>query len=143
MIRSGIRSGRLAMMLAVIPALAAAVPAPAAIEALPILGLWHNPQNTLQVRTQACGGELCGVIAHASPVAEQDAREAGVQQLVGVQLLSGYRATGPGKWSGTVFVPDMGRSFSSRIVQLSPDSLKISGCLIGGWLCKSQIWTRV
>jgi uncharacterized protein (DUF2147 family) len=134
------RYGRLAMMLALLPAIAAA---PVSIETPPILGLWHNPQNTLQVRTQACGGELCGIIAHATPTAEQDAREAGVKQLVGVQLLSGYRETGPGKWSGTVYVPDMGRSFSSRIVQLSPDTLKISGCLIGGWFCKSQIWTRV
>jgi uncharacterized protein (DUF2147 family) len=130
--------GRLALSLAAFSGLTAAAPVPASI-----FGLWHNPMGTIQVRTMACGGELCGTIARASTDAEQDARDAGVQQLVGVQLLSGYRPTGPGKWSGTVFVPDMGRSFSSRIVQLSPDNLKISGCLIGGWFCKSQIWTRV
>ena len=132
------RSGRLALTLAAIPAIAAA-PVPSQ----PILGLWHNPPGTLLVRTTACGGRLCGVITRATPEAEQDARDAGVPELVGIQLLSGYRATAPGKWSGTVYVPDMGHSFSSHIVQLSPDTLKISGCVIGGWFCRSQIWTRV
>ncbi|MGE1070903.1 DUF2147 domain-containing protein, partial [Pantoea agglomerans] len=37
---------------------------------------------------------------------------------------------------------DRGRSFSSTIEQIDADRLKISGCLLRGWLCKSQIWTR-
>ncbi len=141
------RPGRLAPLLAALFAPLMIVPAiarPVAVAAPPpIIGLWHNPMGTIQVRTMNCNGELCGTIAHATPEAEQDARESGVTELIGVQLLSGYRETAPGKWSGIVFVPDMGRRFSSRIVQISPDTLKISGCLIGGWFCKSQIWTRV
>jgi uncharacterized protein (DUF2147 family) len=41
-----------------------------------------------------------------------------------------------------VFVPDMKRKFYSRIEQQGPDKLKISGCILGGLLCKSQYWTR-
>ena len=119
----------------------------ALVSAIPTLdtpiGLWQNPAGTIRVRTAPCGDALCGAIAAATPTAEADARDAGVTDLIGIQLLKDYRKIGSDRWAGTVYVPDMGRSFSSRIVQLAPDTLKISGCLIGGWLCKSQIWKRV
>jgi uncharacterized protein (DUF2147 family) len=109
---------------------------------LPV-GLWQNPKATLRVRTAPCGDALCGAIAAATPTAEADARDAGIDHLIGIELLRDYRRIGPDRWAGTVYVPDMGHSFSSRIERLSPDTLKISGCLIGGFLCKSQIWKRV
>jgi uncharacterized protein (DUF2147 family) len=133
-------------MIALLSALAlasapAAIPAGATLD--PPIGVWENPRGTIRVRTAPCGDALCGAIAAASPAAEADARDAGVANLIGIQLLKDYRRIGPDRWAGTVYVPDMGHSFSSRIVQLAPDTLKISGCLIGGWLCKSQIWKRV
>jgi len=111
----------------------------------PVFGKWRNPKGTLAVETTPCrdGGTLCGAIVWASEEAKADAREAGVTSLIGTQLLSGYRRTGTGNWSGTVYIPDMGRSFSSRIKQSSPATLTISGCLIGGFLCKSQVWHRL
>ena len=114
----------------------------AAMRDMPI-GLWENPKATLRVRTAPCGDALCGAIAAATPTAEADARDAGIDKLIGIELLKDYRSIGPDLWAGTVYVPDMGHSFSSRIERLSPDTLKISGCLIGGVLCKSQIWKRV
>ena len=114
----------------------------AAMRDMPI-GLWENPKATLRVRTAPCGDALCGAIAAATPTAEADARDAGIDKLIGIELLKDYRSIGPDLWAGTVYVPDMGHSFSSRIERLSPDTLKISGCLIGGFLCKSQIWKRV
>lgn len=115
-----------------------------------VLGVWSNPKGTLAVRTQPCGpadtvgaAALCGAIVRAEPKAVADARDAGVVQLIGTQLLQDYRPIGRASWSGRVFVPDMGRSFSSRIRQTSPDALTISGCLIGGMFCKSQEWHRV
>ena len=126
-----------AMMLAPAPLMGAT-----ATHDMPI-GLWENPKGTIRVRTAPCGDALCGAIAGATATAEADARDAGVSNLIGTQLLKDYRKIGPDRWAGTVYVPDMGHSFSSRIVQLAPDTLKISGCLIGGWLCKSQIWKRV
>jgi len=58
-------------------------------------------------------------------------------------LLQDYRRVGTGSWTGRVYVPDMGRSFSSRIRQTSAATLSISGCLVDGLLCKSQVWHRV
>ena len=102
---------------------------------------WVNPSGSVQVRTASCGAKLCGWITWASAEAIADAREGGVPQVVRLQLLQGYEPVGPGRWRGRVFVPDWNRTFSSTITQVAPDRLKISGCVVGGFICKSQIWT--
>lgn len=129
----------LAAMLLAGPALADPTPMPAE----PVLGTWQNPHHSLAVRTALCGDALCGTIVAASEEALQDARDAGVPQLIGTQLLRAYHKDKGQRWTGMVYVPDMGRSFLSHIVLVSPTRLRISGCVLGGWLCKSQEWTRL
>lgn len=107
------------------------------------LGLWQNPAKTIVVRTSMCGTELCGTIVSASAEAKADAQAAGVANLIGVSLLQSYRETGPGAWQGRVYVPDLGHVFFSRIAEIAPNQLRISGCILGGLLCKSQTWTRL
>lgn len=106
------------------------------------IGLWQNPKGTILVRTRACGQLLCGNIVWAAPAALADAREAGVASLIGTELLVDYRAKGIGYWKGQVYVPDQGRRFYSTIEQTSVNSLRISGCILGGLICKHQDWTR-
>lgn len=119
-----------------------AVAGQSAAEANIVEGIWINPRGTVAVKTGPCGTRLCGHIVWASPVAVADARDSGVSQLIGLELLQDYKFSGARRWTGRVFVPDMGRSFSSTIEQLSAHDLKIQGCLIGGFLCKSQTWHR-
>lgn len=108
-----------------------------------VKGLWLNPRGTVAVRTGDCDGKLCGWIVWANSEAKADAKSSGIDQLIGIELLEDYTPDGAGKWSGSVYVPDMGHHFSSTIRQLSPSELKVQGCLIGGFICKSQIWQRV
>lgn len=127
------------LLLAISP-LAAEAQAPAA-QASPI-GTWINPRGTVRVKTGLCGMNLCGWVVWASPEALEDARSSGVNTLIGTELLRNYKAAGAREWQGQVYVPDMGETFYSRIVQLDPNSLKISGCILGGLICKSQIWQK-
>jgi len=106
-------------------------------------GVWANPAGSVQVRTGACGDKICGWIVWASPKAQADARKKGVTQLIGTALLRSYRATDRGHWSGEVYVPDMQSSFYSTITMVDAQTLNIKGCILGGLLCKSQIWRRV
>lgn len=103
---------------------------------------WVNPYNNVKVETGDCGGKLCGWVVWATPEAEQDARDGGVQKLVGTELLQDYRQTGSNRWQGRVFVPDMGRTFYSTISRDEPGALRISGCILGGLICKSQLWHK-
>lgn len=109
----------------------------------PVFGTWANPKRSLAIRTAPCPGGVCGAIVWASPSAAAQAQGAGVGTLIGTKLLQDYHPMAPGLWAGRVYVPDMGRSFSSRIRQTSPRTLIISGCVIGGFLCKSQVWHRI
>lgn len=109
----------------------------------PVTGLWINPYHSVAVRNQFCGNALCGQIVWASNEAKADARDSGVPNLIGINLLENYHPQQSGKWKGTVLVPDMGHRFSSEIDALGPDRIKISGCIFHGLLCKSQIWTRI
>ena len=127
-------------------ALAATLAAPAIAAPQPLRspqGLWLNPHGSVAVRTGPCGDKLCGWIVWANNEALSDAKENGVDKLIGTELLENYRPEGAASWSGTVFVPDMGRRFSSKIDALSPTQLKVKGCVLGGLICKSQIWSRI
>jgi len=130
-------SGLLAAALTLAP-----MPALAAVQA-PIDGLWLNPKGSVAVRTGPCGPKLCGWVAWANAQATKDAIDSGVTRLVGTALLENYTLSGTDLWQGTVFVPDMGHRFSSTIARVNPDTLRIKGCLIGGFFCKSQIWHRI
>jgi len=133
-------------MASIVTALAAVLATPAVATAQATKspkGLWLNPHGSVAVRTDACGDKMCGWIVWASSDAQKDARDSGVDRLVGTMLLEDYRPRGPASWSGTVFVPDMGRHFSSEIDAISPGQLKIKGCVLGGLICKSQVWSRI
>lgn len=107
-----------------------------------IIGTWRAPNNTLQVRTAHCGELLCGTVTYASAKAIGDAKAGGYNNLVGTDLFQNYHATGPGTWTGQVLIPKQNRTYLSRIVQQGPNKILISGCILGGLFCKSQVWTR-
>lgn len=109
----------------------------------PAVGLWTNPKGSLQVRTRRCGEQLCATVVGASPAAMAKAQKAGVADLIGTELFSDFRPDGGGDWAGTLFVPDKGRRVSSTLQTNQGRSVKVSGCLIGRFLCKSQTWNRI
>jgi uncharacterized protein (DUF2147 family) len=118
------------------------LPATATAGRFDISGVWLNPKGSVAVQTEACGRKLCGRIVWVNAEAAADARESGIANPIDTQVLREYRSDGQGNWHGMVYVPDMGRTFHSTIVALGPNQLRISGCLLGNFICKSQIWRR-
>lgn len=128
--------------LALTAALAMA-PASAAPAAAKITGVWMNPHASVAVEIAPCAGKICGRVVWASREAIADARDSGVAALVGTELLENYSPKSDDSWSGHVFVPDLGGHFASTITPLGPNTLRISGCMLAGLICKSQVWQRV
>lgn len=129
--------------LAILPLLIGAAATNAPTQPPPdMLGHWINPRGSVVVETQACNTHLCGRVSWASAEALQDAKDAGITSLIGTELLQDYAPSSSGIWRGRVYVPDMGRTFYSTINVESRDALRISGCILGGLICKSQIWRR-
>ena len=106
-------------------------------------GVWRNPKNTVHIKVQPCGAQVCGTVVWANERAKEKALKAGTPDLVGKQLFQEFRPAGAGTWNGRVFVPDMGRTFSGSIRAAGTKNMIAKGCLIGRFLCKSQTWTRI
>ena len=131
------------IIIAIAAALAAFAGQAASAQGPGVEGVWSNPKGSVQVKTGSCGDKLCGVVVFASQKAQADAKKAGAAPLIGTTLLRGYRADGPAEWAGQVFVPDRQASYYSTIQLVDTQTLKVSGCILGGLICKSQMWHRV
>ena len=108
-----------------------------------IEGRWRSPGGNSIIDIAPCGSALCGTVAWASDRAKEDARKGGTPELVGAQLLTSLREKRAGRWEGKLFIPDLDKRSNAKLELNGPDQLKVSGCLIGKILCKSQIWSRV
>jgi uncharacterized protein (DUF2147 family) len=104
---------------------------------------YRNPSNSVHIQPRPCGPSICGVVVWANDKAKADAAKGGTARLVGQQLFKDFKPDGPDKWRGSVFIPDINKTFSGRVVRNSPKTLKATDCLIGKLGCKSQEWTLV
>jgi uncharacterized protein (DUF2147 family) len=104
-------------------------------------GHWLNPQRTVLIRLAPCGEAMCGTVTWAAERARQAARK-GASVLVGARLLSDFRPGKNGQWKGIVFVPDHDVRVGGKIQVLDESRLKVSGCILRGMVCRSQVWTR-
>jgi len=90
----------------------------------PIEGRWQTEDGPVAA-IAACGDSFCitGTGKHAG-------RQAGRMT-----------ANGDGTYAGTIIRPRDGKTYSGKAV-LSGNSLKVSGCILGGLICESQTWHR-
>ncbi|MEM8636375.1 MAG: DUF2147 domain-containing protein [Pseudomonadota bacterium] len=114
------------------------------------IGDWRTVRHGAEVRIVDCGdGTPCGFLTSVSADirdgATHDAQnrepELRGRPLEGLPILWGYRQ-GQSDWqSGKLYNPETGQTFRSSLAVVSPDRLKVKGCL--GPLCREQIWTRI
>lgn len=112
------------------------------LQAAAIEGRWRNPSGSVTIEVARCGAAWCGTVIEADAGARADARRGGTATLIGTQLLTGLKPTAKGHWKGRLFVPDMNKRTHADIAPAGPDRIKVRGCLVGGVLCKSQLWSR-
>lgn len=93
-------------------------------------GTWLR-DNGAHVLAFDCGGGL-GLKVTKSPEAAK----------VGKTIMCGAKPSGANKWKGTVLNLDDGQKYSGY-VELSGNSLTLSGCVLGGIICKNDTWSRI
>jgi uncharacterized protein (DUF2147 family) len=129
-------------------ALAAASIVPAAADPV---GLWLD-KDGWTIRIQPCGPDLCAVIASVKPPLDPatgrpwtDKNNADSSKrsrpLVGVEVLSGMRPSGPQRWSGQLYDSDRGHTLSGNLIEIDQDTVRIEGCLL--MLCGGEELHRV
>ena len=125
----------LAGSIALLIAAQAATPAP-------IEGRWRSPGGNSIIDVAPCGDSWCGTVAWASAKGKRDAAKA-TSQLVGTQILTDVKPAGEGRWNGRLFIPDRNMRVTAKLQMGPGGELKVSGCLAGKSLCKSQLWSPV
>jgi uncharacterized protein (DUF2147 family) len=118
------------------------------------VGEWVTEGGKARVRIEPCAADadrLCGTItwsyrpagAPAGPLLDRHNREEGLRSrpILGLPLLQGFAPTGADAWGGgTIYDPESGRTYKSKLRVLGPDRLQVDGCVL--FLCRSQVWTR-
>jgi uncharacterized protein (DUF2147 family) len=115
-----------------------ATPPPRGVE-----GVWRNTRNTVHLRVAKCGPALCGTVIWANAAARADAIKGSGQNLIGSRLLSDLRRKPDGSWQGQVYVPDIDKRGSAKVIQLGPNKLRVSGCMVAGLVCQTRHWDRI
>lgn len=120
-----------------------ALPDPAPNPSQSWVGVWRNTNNNMHIKATPCGGDsMCGTVVWANPQITADVAAKG-RNIVGMQLFSGFRQTGPMEWKGTVYIPTMDRNFSGKITLTDRNNLVAVGCLFLGMGCQTRHWSRL
>ena len=117
------------------------------------VGMWLTQTGTSRIRIADCGGALCGTIVWlkepndpetGKPRTDRNNADSAKRSrpLIGVPIVLGMKPNGANKWAGQVYNAEDGKTYSGNITELSPTSLKLEGCALGGLVCKGQNWTR-
>lgn len=115
-------------------------------------GTWRLSNGKVTVKVAPCGGGLCGrVVALKKPrdgkgrprLDKENPNPAlRARPVIGLTILSNMRASGEGSWAGTIYNPDDGNTYSSRMQLMGPSTMKVDGC-VAGVFCKSMKFIRV
>ena len=60
---------------------------------------------------------------------------------VGMKMIYDVKPSGKG-FKGKLNNYKDCRTYTGKVEQVSPDRLQLSGCKLGGLICRKQIWTR-
>jgi uncharacterized protein (DUF2147 family) len=107
-------------------------------------GTWLTESGDTRVRIAKCGAVLCGTIiasTHPKDVNNPDPAKRD-RSLVGVQMITEIVPSGDA-YSGQLYNPQDGRTYLGKMRLQSPKAMELSGCILGGLICRSQTWTKV
>jgi uncharacterized protein (DUF2147 family) len=96
-----------------------------ALAADPIQGRWKtNTGSTAQI--SPCGAAFCITLVSGPHAGKR---------------IGNMQASGGAKYAGTIIDPNDDKSYSGT-ASLAGSSLRLSGCVLGGIICRSQTWSR-
>jgi uncharacterized protein (DUF2147 family) len=106
----------------------------------PLEGRWKN--GNMEVVIAPCGSKLCGTVVKASARQQAKAERGSGTDLIGARLITGIEPTGRNTYRARVFAADRNIHANGTIRQVSPNQLKVRGCVLA-IICKSKTWDRI
>lgn len=108
-------------------------------------GEWMVEKGYATIRIVDCSGQYWGVVAsEQTPGIDKNNPDPRLRSrpTLGMPVLMGMKPSKPNEWSGEIYNSQDGRTYSANISLISPDMLKVQGCVMG-FLCGGENWTRV
>lgn len=110
----------------------------------PVEGVWRtlpdDNGNYGHVEIAPCGAAFCGVLVKAF---DADGTERPDSDKIGKRIVWDMMAEGGGNYgSGKVWAPDRDKVYRAKM-ELEGNSLAVSGCVLGGIICRASQWSRV
>ena len=109
-------------------------------------GEWLVADGTARIRIEPCGDALWGVIAWTeTPGKDENNPNPAMRNrsVIGMPILLSMKKVEPNRWDGEVYNAENGKTYTSRISLVKDDVLRIDGCILGGFFCGGENWTRV
>jgi len=132
--------------------LASAAIAPA--RAADPFGNWLTGDKKGKVHIANCGGSLCGTLvwlqepndpATNKPKTDTHNADAAkrTRPLIGIPVVLGMKPSSTAdKWEGQVYNAEDGNTYSGSFILTGANTADLKGCVPGGLICKTQVWTR-
>ena len=111
----------------------------------PPIGTWLSEGGEIRVKIDKCASAYCGTIVWEKKESKDTNNPDPAlrsRNMVGVQLLTDLKPNDDGGYTGNVYNPRDGRTYTAKVKLKRADALELSGCILAV-LCQSQTWTRV
>jgi uncharacterized protein (DUF2147 family) len=106
-------------------------------------GRWISQSGNVEVEIAPCGGALCGTVVRVMANRSMDGPGASTAPpaRVGLRIISGLTPSGDGRWTGTTFDRESGRTYDVVITPLGRTMI-FRPYVLTPLFGKSQTWTR-
>jgi uncharacterized protein (DUF2147 family) len=108
-------------------------------------GTYLSESGETRVRIAKCGSAYCGtIIAVQGETRDLNNPDAGKRDrsLVGVQMISNIQPAGQG-FAGQLYNYKDGKTYNGKMTFSGGNAMQLSGCVLGGLICRSQTWTKL
>lgn len=116
-------------------------------------GLWLTQDGEAKVQIYNCGQALCGKIAWLKDPNDPKTKKPKLDKfnndaskksrpVMGLDIISGMKpGGGPDRWSGSLYDPEEGKTYSGSLTMQNMLNLKLEGCVLA-LFCRSEVWKR-
>lgn len=116
-----------------------------AANAASIDGVWLSESGKTKIKMAPCGAKYCGTIVWVQGPETKDVKNPDESKrdrnLVGLLMVYDMVVDGDG-YKGSLYNYDDGKTYTGKLKADGADKLQLSGCVLGGLICRTSTWTR-
>lgn len=65
------------------------------------------------------------------------------RSIVGMPLITDIKPDPEGGWTAALYNPENGKTYTGKLKLENANSMRVSGCVLGGLICGGQTWSKV